>query len=164
MVLYVFDMKTLPLSLMVLSLAACSAAPSDPTSQTSQAVTHSDGFGQTWTDSSPAGTLSVDEALAACAAFVAPSSPNLCVPVASCNGSSTSLVTTFGPNPPNDVWGWIYGGPNAGGAVHVTSSCVQGTPNACQVASRAEVLCLNAGVILPSSEVQPPITIVGRWQ
>jgi hypothetical protein len=139
-------------------LFGCSAQV-EPVGTTSEAITHSDGFGNTWTDSTPIGTHDMAQADAACAAFATSQGANgntcaLVVPCLNPSSPGNSMITTFGLQPANDVWGWVYAGPLAGSTVHVHETAVP------QVIP--DELCLVAGVT--GHPPQPALVSAGSWQ
>jgi hypothetical protein len=144
----------------VLALAACSAAGPESVGSTSEAITHSDGFGHSWTDTVPVATRSVEEAVSACVAFVSSigGTPNNCVIVPQCQAGNDAVVT-YGPTPAKDIWGWVYAGPLVGSTVHDVSTWNGNVPLV-----EAVTLCWVQGATLPDGTTRAPMVAAGSWQ
>jgi hypothetical protein len=69
-------------------------------------VTHSNGLGQHWTDCTPLGTYTIDEAMAACEAY----GKGTCV---AGNGACSDTVTPAVYSP-STYYAWAYSGTDAG--------------------------------------------------
>jgi hypothetical protein len=146
------------ISLLALICVTSCAAQVESTGTTSSAVTHSDGFGHSWSDAAPAGTHDMAQAVTACETFAASqgAGPGTCAIVAPCLNPSNpgnSMTTTFGIQPANDVWAWVYAGPLAGSTVHITGGG----------STIPSYMCLVSGVVLPAGRAQPPVSVAGSW-
>lgn len=75
-------------------------------------VTHSDGLGQSWTDCTPLGTYSQDEALAACNAWASSLglTPSGCTAYSVCQGQLWVAHCSNGNAPPTPDPFWVFNG------------------------------------------------------